>query len=173
MRFCCGCILLVIATCEACATSVGWNGEPVLKSIDGSPAICLPSDASEAFPVSRVLLSESYVNRPLGWELKLKPNAAPLVLKSGECFRFGQIPDGYEVDMPSRLKVLQKDITYVFMMDRINDARHYNYFYSTAFCVEGDVDAGYKYSQYVRLPDGGEVVPSCDATSRKESPPWK
>lgn len=172
MRFSLALILSITLSIEACATSMGWNGEPIIKSINNLPAICLPNYAKEDFPVSRVVLSESYVNTPLIWTIKLKKNATPLILKAGECIRSFEIPNEYELDENSNLDKLQKNTTYVFMMDRINDAKYYNYFYSSSFCIEGDTPEKYKYSQYVRLPDGSSTIPACDAKSKRDTPLW-
>lgn len=173
MRFSVAITLLITLSFEACATSMGWNGEPEIKSINNSPAICLPNDAKESFPVNRVILSESYVNAPLSWTVRLKKNATPLTLKAGECFRFSETPEKYELDKASNLNTLERNKTYVFMMDRVNDAKHFNYFYSTSFCIEGDTPDRYKFLQYVHLPDGSSIIPACDAKSKRDTPLWE
>lgn len=173
MKAGCGLILLTVLSNESHATPSGWRGEAVIKSKKDAPAICLPSNATEAFPVSRILLSESYVNDPLVWVLNLKERATPVILRPGECFKFGDTPDSYEVSKSSNLNTLQKNITYVFMMDRVNDSGHYNYFYSSAFCIEGNLEDGYKYSQYTREPDGGEIIPACGFRSKREAQAWE
>jgi len=161
--------LFVILSCEACATSLGWNGEPRVKVVDNAPAICLPDDVKEDFPVRRVLLSESYVKNSIDWELRLAPGAIPLSLKPGECIKFGRIPIGYLLDETSKLKALRVNATYSFMMDRVEDAEHYNHFYSTAFCVKKGEEGDLEYPQYTRLPNGSTVIPSCDARLNKNA----
>ncbi|MDF3931928.1 hypothetical protein [Pseudomonas citronellolis] len=172
MRVFCGLIFLAFLSFDAYATSRGWNGEPRIISIENVPAVCLPDDAKEEFPVSRVLLSESYVSRPLDWELKLKPNAVPLILRPGDCIKFGYVPNGYLIDEASRLSELKINTTYVFIVDRVGDADHYNYFYSAAFCVGKSASGVYEYLQYNRLPNGGEVIPSCDSKRSKAGLSW-
>ncbi|MEL7937114.1 hypothetical protein [Pseudomonas delhiensis] len=167
MRAFCGLMFLAFLSFDAYATSRGWNGEPRIVSIGNVPGVCLPDDAKEDFPVSRVLLSESYVSRPLDWELRLKPNAAPLILKPGECIKFGYVPSGYAIDEASGLYELKVNTIYVFIVDRVVDADHYNYFYSAAFCVSKNAEGVYEYLQYSRLPNGGEVIPSCDSKRNK------
>ncbi|QEY71490.1 hypothetical protein [Pseudomonas denitrificans (nom. rej.)] len=173
MRFNYSLILLAMLSYDSHATPIGWRGEAVIASRNGAPAICLPQNATEAFPISRVVLSESYVNTSLKWILALKGNFKPVTLKPGECFKFGDIPDGYELDKDSNISTLQKNRTYSFTIDRVNDSEHYNYFYSSAFCIEGNINNGYKYFQYIRLKDGSTIIPACDSKSKREARPWE
>ncbi|MNJ44150.1 hypothetical protein D3C77_391890 [compost metagenome] len=67
---------------------------------------------------------------------------------------------------------LKPNFTYSFSMDRVNDAKHYNYFYSAAFCVLERSTSTHQYPQYIRLTDGAEIIPSCD-TRRNGNLPGK
>jgi len=164
--------LLAILSCEVRATALGWNGEARIKVIDNVPSVCLPDDVRGDFPVNRVLLSESYVKAPLDWELKLRPDAVPLNIGPGGCIKFGSVLNGYVLDEGSRLHELKLNATYVFIVDRVEDADHYNYFYSAAFCVSKGADGVYEYLQYNRLPNGSEVIPSCDSKGNKADFSW-
>lgn len=164
----CGFFLCAVG-CVVHATSLGWMGEPKIVSIDDVPAICLPSDAGE-FPVYRVMVSESYVENSSYWALYLEPNAEPMIMKSGGCIKFGEVLKGYKLEGDLTPSKLRSNFTYSFTMDRVQDAKHYNHFYSAAFCVMGGSKESWRYPQYTRLPDLGEVIPSCDARRNGNAP---
>lgn len=145
------------------ATSFGRIGTANITSIDNKPAICLPNDAEEAFSVGWISLSESYVRNAGGWGVALKSGAKPLALKPGGCIVFGVVPDGYELDdykiktQPLKLEVNK---TYVF---RLTDAYRTTDTYRAIFCISETSDGTRVYLQYTPLPDGGKVIPTCDA----------
>lgn len=79
------------------ATPSGWKGVPIITSIDGVPAICLPRSA-ETFPVYRIMVAESFMEGTAIWELDLEPNAKPVVMQPGGCLKFGESLDGYKLE---------------------------------------------------------------------------
>lgn len=141
------------------ATSFGSMEGADIASIDDKPAICLPSDVKEAFPVGWVTLSESNVRNASGWGIALKLGAKPLMLSPGACLVFGDLPEGYEL---YRLKnpLLKIDVnrTYVFA---INDANRSTYSYRVVFCVSETAGGARNYFKYTLDSSGREVIPSC------------
>lgn len=156
-------VFLCAVGCVVYATSLGWVGEPKIVSIDDVPAICLPNDAEEEFPVYRVMVSESHVKNSSYWALYLEPNKEALIMKPGGCIKFGEVLKDYKLEGDLTSSKLKLNSTYSFTMDRVRDEKHYNYFYSAAFCVKESPDGSLVYPQYTRLSSGGEVAPSCDA----------
>ncbi|WP_157791829.1 hypothetical protein ACQCLI_13770 [Pseudomonas nitroreducens] len=145
------------------ATSFGRQETAAIRSVKGSPGICLSEETKDRFPVGWVALSESYIKNPGGWSLVLKEGVSPLILNAGECLVYGEIPDGYKL---ARYKVvvpglkLQKDRTYVFS---INSSDYPRDSYRVVFCVSENSDGSRDYLPYRRLSDGSELVPSCDS----------
>ncbi|WP_183035203.1 hypothetical protein [Cupriavidus sp. UME77] len=155
--------LFLVIGVFANATSCGRKATADIDSIDSKPAICLPKDSGKAFSVGWISVYESYAINPSSWGAALEAGARPLALKPGDCIVFGVAPDGYELDSHKinnfPLK-LEANRTYVF---RISDAYHPRDSYSAVFCVSKSADGAQEYRQYTRLPDGSEVIPSCDA----------
>jgi hypothetical protein len=162
----CGVFLFAWA-CATHATSSGWVGIAKINSIEGLPALCLPGNAEGAFPVARVLVAESHKKDALDWTLYLERNAAPLLLAPGQCIKFGEPLNGYRVDVDSRLSKLQPGSTYVFMIDRVQDEKHYNFFYTSIFCVKENQDGSIEYPQYDPVASAGGKTPYCDGRHDK------
>jgi hypothetical protein len=136
------------------ATSFGLMADGKIETFDSKPAICLPVNAKDEFPVGWISLSESYVRNPGFWAVSLKDGVKPLILKPGECVVFGEIPSGYELDSnvrSSSLK-LEKNKTYVF---RLSGAYKTRDTYSAVFCTGSNMKGGFEYHQYSRATDGG------------------
>lgn len=146
----------------AISTSFGRIEEGRIDSISGKPAICLPKDTRESFPVGWITLSESYIKNPGGWSVALKEGVNPIILKPGECLAYGSIPEGYNLEN-YKIKVpklnLQANRTYTFS---INSATHPRDSYDAVFCISENSDGSRDYLQYRRLSDGSELIPSCD-----------
>jgi hypothetical protein len=152
------------------ATSFGYMGEADLWSINGKPLICLRKDAEKSIPVGWIIFSESYVQGSAGWGVKLKSGATPFMLQPGACLELGFVPDGYELDghkMRVPLLPLEANKTYVFSLA---DAYRPRDSYTAIFCVAKSTEGAIKYLQYIRLPDGGEIIPSCGAKRNRSAP---
>lgn len=145
------------------ATSFGFWGRADIASVDNKPAICLPSDAKEAFAVGWIALSESFTKKSGVWSIALRDGADPLVLKPGECMVYGRMPPGYEQDVyPKKRRPLEllPNRTYVFQLShpyRTTDT------YTVAFCINKTPEGELEYLEYIRLPDGTITIPPCDA----------
>jgi hypothetical protein len=144
------------------ATSFGLMADANIETFDTKPAICLPVNAKEEFPVGWVSLSESYVRNPASWAVSLKDGGNPLILKPGECIVFGEIPSGYELDnnVRSGFLTLENNKTYVF---RLSGAYKTRDTYAAVFCTGSKMKGGFEFHQYSREADGGQVMPECDA----------
>jgi len=156
-------MIFLLAGCSVYAMSFGRDESANVTSIDGKPAICLPIDADEVFPVGWVSLSQSYVRSPGAWGVMLQQGAKPLALRPGDCLVLGIVPEGYELDsykVKTRTLTLEVNKTYVFSM---TDALHSTDTYAAVFCIERTAEGGLEYKRYINLPDGSELVPSCDA----------
>ena len=152
------------------ATSFGYMGDADLSSINGKPQICMRKDAEKALPVGWIIFSESYVQSSAGWGAKLKSGIKPLMLEPGACLELGVLPEGYELDshkMRAPLFPLEVNRTYVFSLA---DAYRPRDTYTAIFCVAKTPEGAIKYLQYIRLPDGGEIIPSCDAKRNRSAP---
>lgn len=167
---CLSALFIWLLAVEVHATSFGYRGEANVIAVNNKPAICIPPEATKKISVGWVSLSESYVRYAGGWGITLKPDSAPLVLKAGECFVFGDVPEGYETDeheiKTAKLK-LEINRTYVF---RLNDADYPRDSYSAVFCISKVASGTMEYLQYTRLADGTEVIPSCDARRNGKVP---
>jgi len=143
------------------ATSFGLMADANIETIKGQPAICLPVDAKEDFPVGWISFAESYVRNPGSWAVSLKEGVKPLILKPGECVVFGEVPRGYELDrnVRSSLLTLEENKTYVF---RVSGAYETRDAYAAVFCTGSKLKDGFEYHQYSRAADGGQVIPACD-----------
>lgn len=155
-------VLAVLSLISGCAgaASFGRLETGKIVSIEGMPALCLPDDVSEDFPVGWITLSESYGSA--SWGLVVRGGGRPLVLAPGKCIRYGVELDEYEspayqVRVP--ILKLQANRTYVFA---INSAAQPRDSYRGVFCVSEGGDGSRQYLQYFRLSDGGEITPPCD-----------
>lgn len=91
------------------------------------------------------------------------PRNLPWLLSPGECVVLGEKLPGYAEDDESALVRLDRNFTYVFMVDQVSDSGHYNFFYSVVFCVGVPSSEAVEYVQYRRDSAGRVFVPYCDA----------
>lgn len=159
-----------LAGAEAWATSVGWRGIPDIINKHGMPALCLPSDARENFPVDQVLMAESYGSNAQVWVVKLRPGGKPLTLSPGECVVYGQPMRGYELDAQTQLFKIEADTTFVFRIHRVEDTAHINHFYSRVFCAKTQTDGSLNYVQWFEDSEGRTVRPVCSGSSAEQMP---
>ncbi|WP_133160938.1 hypothetical protein [Pseudomonas laurylsulfativorans] len=155
---------------SAHATPLGRTVYGVFESVDGNPAICLPSDAKRSFSVGWAVISESYAQKGGFWGVALKLNASPLVLRSGECFVYGAVPEEYELEglgLNERALKFEENRTYVF---RITESSGTNDTYRVVFCAGENHGGGFKYFEYTHLPDGVTITPFCDAKKNRRTP---
>jgi hypothetical protein len=163
-------LLFGVVGFSAFATPLGRTEYGVLESVNGNPAICLPSDAKRSFSVGWAVISESYVSQGGFWAVALKSNSSPLILRSGECFIYGSAPVGYELErfgLSERQLKFEENRTYVF---RITDASGSNDVYRVSFCIGRKNDGGFEYFEYTYLPGGAMVIPFCDAKKNMRTP---
>lgn len=147
------------------ATSFGLMADADIENVDNKPAICLPVNAKEKFPVGWISLTESYVRDPGSWGLSLKDGQSPLMLKPGECIVFGEIPNGYELDnyqIKTKPLKLENNKVYVF---RLNGAYEKRDTYTAVFCTSSYVKEGVEHHQYARVIDEVQVIPVCGSPS--------
>jgi len=168
-------ILIVVWWCSAGwlpahATSLGRMEYADIESVDGKPSICIPGNAEKSFSVGWVSLSQSYTKNTGFWGVSLKSGEEPLMLKPGECFVFGVVPNGYASEFPGskeyplRLEVNQ---TYVF---RLSGAYKSTDTYRVVFCVNSKAGGGFEYLKYIPLSGGEEAVPVCNVRSNSGGP---
>jgi hypothetical protein len=163
-------LLFGVVGFSAFATPLGRTEYGVLESVNGSPAICLPSDAKRSFSVGWAVISESYVPQGGFWAVALKLNASPLILKSGDCFVYGFTPDEYKLEnfgLNERPLKFEENRTYVF---RITDASGSNDTYRVLFCIGRKNNGDFEYFEYAYLPGGVTVIPFCDAKKNMRTP---
>ncbi|MGN8278201.1 hypothetical protein ACLEJQ_05520 [Pseudomonas sp. SMV71] len=167
-------ILLIMPFCialkETHATSFGYMGDGNIISIDDKPAICLPDDTTQTFPVGWISLSESYVRNPGSWGVSLKSGFKPLELKPGACVIFDAVPEGYELDaykIRSSPLTLKVNHTYVF---GLSNAYSPTDTYRAVFCISRSADGTGKFIQYIRMPNGSDFIPSCDGRRNGNAP---
>lgn len=146
----------------AIARSFGWHGTPDIVERNGQPAICLPKDARESFPIQRILMSQSYGVKPPIWVLSLAPGASPVILIPGSCLTYGESIPGYIEEVDTHKFTVRPTTTYLFEIIRVNDKNHINHFYSAAFCVGRSNGGVVEYVQYRRDPARRELIPYCD-----------
>lgn len=152
------------------ATLFGSNGKGRITSVDGKPALCLPKNAEDNFPLASFSISESYLDHSGSWGGSLKPGRQPILLKPGDCIVFGRIPAGYiarEFGRHYKTLELKPNRTYVF---QINRAYQYATVYNAVFCTMPNASGGFDYLQYVRLPVNMKITPSCDARLNGNAP---
>ena len=148
---------------SVCAASFGRREAGVIASINDKPAICLPKHAKKSFSVGWISLTETRIQNPRSWGASLLPGLKPLELSPGACMVWGVVPEGYEFDnykigaLPLTLEV---DRTYIFSL---SDAHHPRDSYDVVFCVNKTATGAVEYLQYIRLADGSQIVPVCDA----------
>lgn len=167
--------LIVVLLCGAVgfsahATPLGRTEYGVLESVNGNPAICLPSDAKRSFSVGWAAISESYAQQGGFWGVTLRASANPLILRSGECFIYGFAPDDYELErLGSNEHPLkfEENRTYVF---RITDAFRSNDTYKVVFCIAKKNDGDFEYFEYTHLPGEVTIIPFCDAQKNMRTP---
>lgn len=151
-----------MSCCAVHATSFGIRLAGDFAIIDQKPAICLPSNASDDFPIGSVSVSQSYTRNSPSWGFSKAEDQAPMMLARGSCMKFGDVPPNYSLDgfgTQPRLEKLEIDRTYVF---RVSHAWRPTDSYIVVFCVN---KPGIKpaYSAYEPLSKGSRVVPACDA----------
>lgn len=161
---------LCVLGVAAHAAGLGRMEYSDVASINGLPAICLSKDSSAMLSTGWVSLSESYTKKSGVWGLRLKDGASPLMLKPGECFPYGFVPEGYKLrenfgrnEYPL---VLEVNKTYVF---RLNDAKKSMDAFQVVFCINKTMAGAVEYLQYTQLPDGGQIVPICDGKRNADS----
>jgi len=132
------------------ATPLGRVEYADLTSVNGYPAICLPREAKAPFAVGWAILAEGFAEKGGVWSLKLKEGATPMILKTGECFAYGVVPEAYEFMKHGSNEpplILEVDKTYSF---RLHTASQSNDVYNVVFCVgEG---RGGQFEFYKRSP---------------------
>ncbi|MGE8060682.1 hypothetical protein [Pseudomonas sp. NPDC089547] len=151
----CGCVPLQAVN----ATPIGSVKYADLASINGMPALCLPKSETAPFAVGWATLYDSYAKDVDAWQVVLKEQAAPVVLKPGECFAYGTVPEGYMLEKGTAgKKPLQLEVgkTYAF---RLNSASRSVDAYFVVFCITSEGEG-----RFVKYPplSSGEAVPSCD-----------
>ena len=143
------------------AASYGRREAGDVVSVNGKPAICVPSNAKGVFAVSRVSLTESYTRNPPTWGASLLPGFKPLELSPGACIVLGTVPEGYEYDnykIKARPLLLEVNQTYIFSL---RNAYRSTDSYDAVFCVNKAATGVMEYLQYIRLADGSQIIPSC------------
>lgn len=89
-------VLTMICAGQSAATPWGWQGVGEVKVIGGRPAICIPGSAKRDFPVQSVwLVHENRPGQELAWHLKVSTPSRRVVLKPGQCLRYGVDLAGY------------------------------------------------------------------------------
>lgn len=145
------------------AASLGWSGQPDIVNKAGKPAVCLPMGARKPFPISRLPAAESFAPDSANWVLIPEPGSLPWLLSPSECVVFGEKLPGYAEDEESALVRLDRNFTYVFMIDRVSDSGHHNFFYLVVFCVGAPSAEAVEDVQHRRDSAGRVFVPYCDA----------
>ena len=162
--------IFVVTPDVALARSFGWHGTPDIVERNGQPAICLPIDAREPFPIQRILMSQSYGVKPPIWVLSLAPGASPVILTAGSCLTYGEPIPGYIEEADTYKFTLRPTTTYLFEIIRVNDGKYINHFYSAAFCVGRPDGGAVEHVQYRRDSARRDLIPYCDAKLNGNSP---
>lgn len=127
------------------ATPSGHLAFADLTSVNGQPALCLPERAKAPFAVGWVILTERSARNAGVWGLQLKEGATPLMLKPGECFTYGVVPQAYELmklGANERPLALAMNNTYSF---RLHSALQSTDVYTVAFCVGQGRDGMFEF----------------------------
>ncbi|WP_409460103.1 hypothetical protein ACK1O1_11105 [Stenotrophomonas maltophilia] len=136
------------------------EGRAKIALINGTPAICLPKDAPRSFAVSSVLLMESQSFPPGMWSIRLKEGARPIRLGPGQCFPYGSVPEGYQLEprgVNSRPLRLETDNGYYFRISRAGRLWSISQigYYSADFCIKEAASGSVKVRNISLCADAG------------------
>lgn len=143
------------------ATSFGKRQAASVRSVEGKPAICLPSTLKQSFSVGWITVSESNAPRSGLWGVELKAGSRPLALKPGECIAFGVVPEGYEIERYElKLPEFKLEVNKVYNF-YLNDFYRPRDSYEATFCI-GEPVSGKADHELIDLEGGRASVFACD-----------
>lgn len=153
-------VFLGLFTCLANATPWGLPGNAVINSSGGQLSICLPGKDLRLISLESLFVSEIQSGKGASltmWQIELKRDGAPLMLKKGSCIVYGSELPGYLVNVMA--KPLQVGSVYYARVNVSvsNSSRISVLFYDVVFCVKNPRDGALSFSQY-KYDRGGNLV---------------
>lgn len=157
-------VLFSVFPFAARATPWGLPGTAVIGSSNGQLSICVPEKTLYGVSLDSLFVSERQSDKGASstmWQIELKENGTPMILKKGDCVFYGAEPSGYLEIVTA--KPLRVGGVYYARMDVsvFNPTRQSILFYDVVFCVAKQRDGTLFYPQYKYDQAGRAIKPSC------------